>query len=151
MKSRPGHRKATAYLLLITLQLLLAGCHRSPPQEAIRTALEKMESAIEKGNTGEVMTYLSDDFQLQRHGHNLSRKDIARLLTGAFLRYPHRQLTLTNIRIEVDPVTGQRARVRFTVLAWGGSQALPESARSYQVDSQWHQDGDWQIRQLTTE
>ncbi|MDX1803191.1 MAG: nuclear transport factor 2 family protein [Alcanivorax sp.] len=149
MESHPGHGKATAYLLLITLQLLLASCHQSPPEAAIRSALDNIETAIEKGNAGDVMDSLSDDFQLQRHGQTLSRKDTARLLVGTLLRYPQRHLTVTNIRIKVDPVTGKQARVRFTVLAWGGSQPMPDSARSYQVDSQWQQEGDWQIRQLS--
>ncbi|EKF76135.1 hypothetical protein A11A3_01535 [Alcanivorax hongdengensis A-11-3] len=150
MKIPPGFGKASAYLLLVTLQLLLGGCEKSAPEEEIRQALTEIENAAEAGDTGTLMDYLDDRAQLQRHGHELTRQEIQRLLMGIMLRYRHRQVTFTNIRIEVDPVTLTQARVQLTALVWGGRQRLPESADTFQVDSQWQRDGQWRIRQVST-
>lgn len=140
--------RITAYLLLITLQLTLAGCQKSDPEEAIGAALSELENHIEAGQTGKIMARLDDTIELSRRGQVMTRQEIRRLLTGLFLRYRKRQLTLAGVRIELDPLTGNDARVRFTALAWGGRQALPEDARHFQVDSHWHRDGDWRIQQL---
>lgn len=141
--------KLSAYLLLVVLQLLLSGCDRSPPEEAIRAALAELEEAIERGDTGAVMDRLSEEVVIQYHGTELQQVQIQRTLMGLFLRYPQRQLTLTQIDIELDPLTGEQARVRFTALTWGGRGALPDNADGHQVDSHWHYDGQWLIDSMT--
>jgi hypothetical protein len=141
-------RKISAYLLLIALQLLIAGCTKTPPEQAILDALEKLETAIEAGDTGTVMDALTDPAEIQR-GHILQREELRRLLMGTFLRYPKRQLALTQINIELDPVTQRHARVTFTAFAWGGQSVMPDNADSYRVVSDWREDGEWKIEGLT--
>jgi hypothetical protein len=142
-------RKISAYLLLIALQLLIAGCTKTPPEQAILDALEKLETAIEAGDTGTVMDALTDPAEIQRGGHILQREELRRLLMGTFLRYPKRQLALTQINIELDPVTQRHARVTFTAFAWGGQSVMPDNADSYRVVSDWREDGEWKIEGLT--
>ena len=142
-------RKTSAYLLVITLQLLLAGCSKTPPEQAILDALENLEAAIEAGDTGSVMDTLTDPAEIQRGGHTLQRNEVRRLLMGTFLRYPQRQLALTQINIELDPVTQRHARVTFTAFAWGGQNVMPENVDSYRVVSDWREDGEWKIEGLT--
>ncbi|MEH6785276.1 MAG: nuclear transport factor 2 family protein [Alcanivorax jadensis] len=142
-------RKISAYLLLIALQLLIAGCTKTPPEQAILDALEKLETAIEAGDTGTVMDALTDPAEIQRGGHILQRDELRRLLMGTFLRYPKRQLALTQINIELDPVTQRHARVTFTAFAWGGQSMMPDNADSYRVVSDWREDGEWKIEGLT--
>jgi len=142
-------RKISAYLLLIALQLLIAGCTKTPPEQAILDALEKLETAIEAGDTGTVMDALTDPAEIQRGGHILQRDELRRLLMGTFLRYPKRQLALTQINIELDPVTQRHARVTFTAFAWGGQSVMPDNADSYRVVSDWREDGEWKIEGLT--
>ena len=141
-------RKISAYLLLFALQLLIAGCAKTPPEQAILDALETLEAAIEAGDTGTVMDAFTDPAEIQRGSHTLQRDELRRLLMGTFLRYPKRQLALTQINIEIDPVTQRHARVTFTAFAWGGQSVMPDNAESYQVVSDWRGDGEWKIEAL---
>jgi len=142
-------RKTSAYLLLFTLQLLVAGCSKTPPEQAILDALENLETAIEAGDTGAVMDTLTDPAEIQRGSHSLQRDEVRRLLMGTFLRYPKRQLAITQVNIELDPVTQRHARVTFTAFAWGGQSVMPDNADSYRVVSDWQEDGEWKIEGLT--
>lgn len=141
-------RKTSAYLLLITLQLMMASCSKTPPEQAILKTLENLETAIEAGDTGTVMDTLTDPAKIQRGGHTLQRDEVRRLLMGTFLRYPKRQLVITRINIELDPVSQRHARVTFTAFAWGGQSAMPDNADSYRVVSDWREDGEWKIEGL---
>ena len=141
-------RKTSAYLLLFTLQLLVAGCSKTPPEQAILDALQNLETAIEAGDTGTVMDTLTDPAQIQRGSHSLQRDEVRRLLMGTFLRYPKRQLAITQVNIELDPVTQRHARVTFTAFAWGGQSVMPDNADSYRVVSDWREDGEWKIEGL---
>tara|TARA_B100000676_G_scaffold262695_1_gene273941 strand:+ start:592 stop:1059 length:468 start_codon:yes stop_codon:yes gene_type:complete len=141
-------RKTSAYLLLFALQLLIAGCSKTPPEQAILKALENLETAIEAGDTSTVMDALTDPAEIQRGGHALQRNEVRRLLMGTFLRYPKRQLAITQVDIEVDPVTQRHARVTFTAFAWGGQSVMPDNADSYQMVSDWREDGEWKIEGL---
>ena len=138
-------RKTSAYLLLFTLQLLVAGCSKTPPEQAILDALENLETAIEAGDTGAVMDTLTDPAEIHRGSHSLQRDEVRRLLMGTFLRYPKRQLAITQVNIELDPVTQRHARVTFTAFAWGGQSVMPDNADSYRVVSDWLEDGEWKI------
>ncbi len=142
-------RKTSAYLLLFTLQLLVAGCSKTPPEQAILDALENLETAIEAGDTGAVMDTLTDPAEIHRGSHSLQRDEVRRLLMGTFLRYPKRQLAITQVNIELDPVTQRHARVTFTAFAWGGQSVMPDNADSYRVVSDWREDGEWKIEGLT--
>ena len=142
-------RRISAYLLLILLQGLLAACDNTPPEQAIKDALAEIETAIEDGDTGTVMGRLSDNATVERRGRTLQRKEIHRTLVGLFFRYPNRNITFTRIRIDLDPVTQEQARVQFTALAWGGKNVLPDDADSYQIDSHWLLAGEWKIDSLT--
>ena len=142
-------RKTSAYLLLFTLQLLVAGCSKTPPEQAILDALQNLETAIEAGDTGTVMDTLTDPAEIQRGSHSLQRDEVRRLLMGTFLRYPKRQLAITQVNIELDPVTQRHARVTFTAFAWGGQSVMPDNADSYRVVSDWREDGEWKIEGLT--
>ena len=142
-------RKTSAYLLLFTLQLLVAGCSKTPPEQAILDALQNLETAIEAGDTGTVMDTLTDPAEIQRGSHSLQRDEVRRLLMGTFLRYPKRQLAITQVNIELDPVTQRHARVTFTAFAWGGQSMMPDNADSYRVVSDWREDGEWKIEGLT--
>ncbi len=141
-------RKTSAYLLLFTLQLLVAGCSKTPPEQAILDALQNLETAIEAGDTGAVMDTLTDPAEIQRGSHSLQRDEVRRLLMGTFLRYPKRQLAITQVNIELDPVTQRHARVTFTAFAWGGQSVMPDNADSYRVVSDWREDGEWKIEGL---
>jgi len=142
-------RNTSAYLLLFTLQLLVAGCSKTPPEQAILDALENLETAIEAGDTGAVMDTLTDPAEIHRGSHSLQRDEVRRLLMGTFLRYPKRQLAITQVNIELDPVTQRHARVTFTAFAWGGQSVMPDNADSYRVVSDWREDGEWKIEGLT--
>ncbi|MED5389898.1 MAG: nuclear transport factor 2 family protein [Pseudomonadota bacterium] len=149
MRAALIRRKFSAYLVLFTLQLLIAGCSQTPPEQAILEALEDLETAIEAGNTGAVLDALTDPAAVRHGNHDLQRDELRRLLMGTFLRYPKRQIALTQIDIDVDPITQSHARVTFTAFAWGGQGVMPDNADSYRVVSDWREDGEWKIEGLT--
>ncbi|MCG8392987.1 MAG: nuclear transport factor 2 family protein [Pseudomonadales bacterium] len=145
------HAKHSAYLALVVLQLLITGCDSTPPENAIRQALEELEQAIEDGDTGTVMDRLTDTVSIEQHGRTMAREEIQRTLMALFFRYPKRQITITRVEIELDPVTKQQARVRFTAIVWGGRNLLPENGDSYRVVSDWRENGEWKIEALTAD
>ena len=135
--------------MLLVLQLLLAGCEKSPPEDAIRNALAELATAAEAGDTGTIMDRLSDSAVVHR-GEAMDRKALKRTLIGLFLRYPKRQVSLVGIRIDVAD-NGRTARAGFTALVWGGRNLLPEKADSYQIDSHWVLEDGWKIDTLKSQ
>ena len=140
-----GSRRQTAYLCLVLLQLLLAGCSRPPAEDAIRAALSDMAQALEARDSGPVMDRLDDSFHARSGNGELSRRDVQRLLLASFYRHQSISVTLSNIQVQTDG--SQRARVTFNALTTGGSgnSWLPDTAQLYRIDSQWVLNDDWQL------
>lgn len=139
-------RRLPAYCLLVLLQLSLAGCDRPPPEQALRDAVAELETALEAGDVDTLLDRLDDGFRYR----DLDRKAVGRRLVGAFLRYPKRQVTFMNVRVDLA-TPADRAAVRFNALVWGGRAALPDDADGFQVSSHWRRDGgDWLLTEVET-
>ena len=126
---------------MAALCVLLAGCSRAPAEQRLREAMAGLQSAIEAREVRVAMGYVDEDFI---GSGSLDREGARNLLRAMVLR--HQSLGLTLGPAEIELFEG-RATVRFTAVATGGQGALlPQSARVWQVETAWREDGsDWRL------
>jgi hypothetical protein len=127
--------------LVVALMVALIGCSRAPAEQRLREAMTGLQAAIEAREVGEAMDYVGEDFI---GTGSLDREGARNLLRLMVLR--HQTLGLSLGPAEVDLFDG-RASVRFTAVATGGQGALlPQSARVWNVETAWRDDGDeWRL------
>ena len=129
------------FLLVIVLGLVLAGCSRTPPEQALRRTIEQMQSAIEERDASTLADGIAPDF-IGPEG--MDRKAAQRLAAVVFLQNRQVGVTLGPLDIKLQP---GGATVRCTAAMTGGNSALlPTSGQVYDVTTQWRQDGDdWEL------
>ena len=123
------------------LFVVLAGCARTPPEQALRESMSGLQAAIEARDATAVHALLADDF-IGPEG--LDRAGARRLAQGMFLRYRGVGATIGPLDIVMQD---QHAQVRFDAVVTGGSGGLlPESGQAYDVETGWRmQDGEWRL------
>jgi hypothetical protein len=100
-----------------------------------------MQAAIEARETSRFLKHVSADFARQSGG--FERNEIARILTGVFLRNQKINVVLTVREVKI---AGTQATVTFNALATGGEGLLPERAQGWDFISEWRRDGsDWKV------
>lgn len=125
----------------------LAGCHRTPAEQAIRETIAAMQKAGEQHDIGAVVAPLADDFvgQGDEVGETLDRKSFQRYLTLVQMREGG------TIHSTLGPITvalqgTNRATADFTVLITGGGGLLPADGQMEQVRTGWRLNGSkWQM------
>ena len=129
------------FLTLVAILLLLAGCSRTPPEQALRRTIEQMQSAIEERDAATLADGVAQDF-IGPDG--MDRKAAQRLVAVVFLQNKQIGVTLGPLDIKLQP---GGATVRCTAAMTGGDSALlPTSGEVYEVTTQWRQDGDdWEL------
>lgn len=128
---------------VLVLTLLLSGCVRPAPEQAVRAQLQALQAAIDARDAGAVEALLADDFV---GNEGLDRGGAKRLAAGLFLRY--REIGAKLGPVEVELCGDADAIARFNVLATGGSGGLlPERGQVYAVETGWRRvDGEWRLR-----
>lgn len=139
-----GAGKARAGLfagLLAALFATLPGCKSTPPEEALRATIAKMQADGEQHRVSDVMDSVAEDFG-GRGG--MDRQALHRMLVG--ISFQNRQLGVTLGPLEVEMI-GERATVNFTLAASGGSGGfLPDRAQVYDVTTGWRLEGEeWKL------
>jgi len=121
--------------------VLLAGCSRSSPEQALRVQLQQMQAAVEARESSRFMDAVADDFA---GNEGIDRAALHKLLRLHFLANPTVNAGTSALEIEMH---GDRATVRFNVLLAGGSgRFLPERVQTYQITSGWRLEGDdWRV------
>jgi hypothetical protein len=139
MQQLRGFQRVMACTAIIAV-LLLAGCGKDDPEQAVRQQVEAMQVAIDARDADAVEDLLAQDF-IGNDG--MDRRGLKQLAAAVFLR--HRE-----VAAKVGPVTVELrgdtdAVARFGVLATGSSGGfLPESGQAYQVETGWRLvDGEW--------
>ncbi len=118
--------------------VLLAACAREPDEEALRARIGAMVEALEEREAGQFMRGVAEDFFGQEG--QLDVRQLHALVRVETMR--HRSLGITLGPMEVT-MHGDRATVRFTAFASGGSGSfIPEQAGAYEVESGWKKGGD---------
>lgn len=138
---RGGVARWSLLLAALLLWALAAGCTRTPPEQALRDAMERLLEAIESREAGDVAAVLAEDF-IGPGG--LDRDGARRLAALHFMR--HGDVGVLPGPLDID-LQEAHARVRFSAVLSGGSgRVLPDSARAWQVDTGWRLvDGEWRM------
>ena len=140
-KRTHGERRAAGIWTAFALAVLLAGCSRPAPEEALRSALEEVRESVEDRDAATLRGYLADDFI----GPGGMDRDQARRTAALYmLRHEKVMFTLGPLDISLQE---PHATVRFTAALTGGSGVLvPERGNVYKVESGWRlEGGDWKI------
>ena len=126
---------------ILALWFGLAGCARTPPEQALREAVAELEAAVEARDAAAIEAWLADDF-IGPDG--LDKEGGRRLAQVMFLRYRHANATLGPLEVALQD---RHATVRFTAaLAAGAGGLLPESGQVYQVETGWRlEDDEWRM------
>ena len=141
MQQFRGFQRAVAAMAVITA-LLVAGCGKDDPEQAVRLQVEAMQAAIDARDAGDVEDLLAREFV---GNDGMDRRAIRQLAAGVFLR--HREVAAKVGPVSVELRGESDAIARFSVLATGGSGGfLPESGQVYQVETGWRLvDGEWKL------
>jgi hypothetical protein len=142
----PGSGKAPAggagwhVFAVFAVLALLAGCARTPPEEALRATIDTMRAAAEARDADALAAHVAEDFA----GPGGMDRDRFRR-TAALLWLRSRTVGVTLGPLDVD-VRGEHATVRFTAMTRGGEGLLPDEAQVYEVDTAWRlEGGDWRL------
>jgi len=119
----------------------LAGCARTPPEQAVREAVAGVEAAIEAGEPRRLHGWLAEDFV---GPGGMDRDGARKLAQASLLRYRDLSVVLGPVEVTVE---GDRAQASFTAAVTGGSgRALPDAGRIYEVRTGWRlEDGEWRL------
>ena len=128
--------------LAIAAALLLAGCAKDDPEQAVRAQVDALQAAIDARDAGDIEALLAEDFV---GNDGLDRRGAKQLAAGVFLR--HREVAAKVGPVSVEVRGNGDAIARFSVLATGGSGGLlPEQGQLYQLETGWRQaDGEWKL------
>lgn len=134
-------KRRTWCVVAASMLMVLAGCTRTPPEQALRDAMSDLQAAVERRDATAVRALLADDF-IGPEG--LDRNGAHRLSQGLFLRYRDVGARIGPLDISMQE---PHARVQFdAIVSGGGGALLPESGQVYQVDTGWRfEDGQWRL------
>jgi ketosteroid isomerase-like protein len=119
--------------------LVLAGCQRPGPEEALRRDVAAFQSSIEARDAGRLADGLADDF-IGPEG--LDRAGARRLAALEFMRNAEVGVHLGPLQVSIR---GQTAQVEGIVVLTGGG-ALPARGQAWRVQSSWRQTPDgWKL------
>ena len=117
--------QCSAAIIVIAVSLLLGGCGRNDPEQAVRKQVEAMQTAIDARDAGDIDALLADDF-IGNEG--MDRRGVRQLAAAVFLR--HRDVAAKVGPVNVELRGNNDAIARFSVLATGGSGGLlPDSGQ----------------------
>lgn len=122
--------------------LLLAGCARTAPEEALREAISGLQTTIEKRDASGFQRMLADDF-IGPEG--LDRDGARRLAQAMFLRY--RDVGAKIGPLDITLQDDRHASVHFDAAVSGRTGGLlPESGQLYDVETGWRvEGGKWRL------
>ena len=141
MQQTSGFQRFFACVAILAA-LLVSGCRKDDPEQAVRHRVEAMQQAIDARDAGDVEALLAEDF-IGNDG--LDRRGARQLAAGMFLRYRDAGARIGPVSVELRGES--EAIARFSVLATGGDGGLlPEHGQVYQVETGWRLvDGEWRL------
>lgn len=131
--------QATVAMAMAFSLLAMAACSRTPPEQRLREQIGRMQAALEQRQPRAFMEGVAGDFAGNR---GMDRAALQQAVRAQVLANADIGLVLGPAQIELQ---GDRATVRFSAMATGGSgRLLPDRAGGWQVTSGWRdEDGQW--------
>ena len=130
--------ESLAAVSAIVIAVAFSGCAAEPDEAALRRAMDEMEIALESGETGDFVDYVTDDFS--GNSATLDARQLRATLVALALR--HEKIGITASPAEIK-LFGDRATIKVQVLATGGSW-MPQTGQVLNIESSWRRaDGDW--------
>jgi hypothetical protein len=144
----PNARKPKAAglrtLLFLGLLALVAACSKTPPEQALRETIAKMQAAGEARDIEALFEPISEDFS---GSEGMDREAFLRYVTLMTLRQKDIGVTLGPIDVKLF---GDRATANFTAAIRGGPGILPDQAQVYVIETGWKMEGDdWKLLSAT--
>ncbi len=130
--------------LLLLLSYLVAGssgCSKTPAEEAILKNIEYMQQAAENREPRNAVRFVDEDFVGNR---GIDKMGLRGVVAAALFRHAKIGITITSIKIEVDPVDPYVANMNCVAVFTGAESLLPQDGRIYKITGEWyHKGGDW--------
>jgi hypothetical protein len=137
-KAPPANYRVAAWLLAAAL--LLPGCRHTPPEQALRDTIAKMQAAGEARDMDALFDPIAEDFAGEQ---GMDRKEFRRYMTLMSMRQKSVGVTLGPVDVKLY---GDRATAKFTAAITGGPGFLPNQAQVYDIETGWRLAGDdWQL------
>jgi len=126
--------------LLLAAALLLPACKHTPPEQALRETIAKMQAAGEARDMDALFDPIAEDFA---GAQGMDRKEFRRYMTLVSMRQASVGVTLGPVDVKLF---GDRATAKFTAAITGGPGFLPNQAQIYEIETGWRLEGDdWQL------
>ena len=128
--------------MIFLSNVLFLGCSKpADDEQLIRESIKVMVKAAEIKSSGDILSYLAEDFMGNRQ---FRKTNIKGMLFVHFRRHKNVHVFLHNTAIEV---AGLSAQVNCQVILAGrGEELLPEQARVLEINSRWQKlDGKWLV------
>ncbi len=145
-------KKLNAIKFLFTLAFIipiLSGCSQRPEIEQLENDIQLLIEGIENRDASEVTDRLSEYFIAN---DKLDKEGVKRLMLANFLHKKNIEVIVSNLKTIINPSDPRRASASASVVLIGARQFIPDSGRSYQVESEWQIEGsDWRLMTLDWE
>ena len=126
--------------------MLLVGCGREEPLQALESAARTLQESIESKDTSALMDLLHPDF---RASGQFDREWARRMAALTFLRHRNVRALVLGSEHELDPSYAARGHSQAQVTLTGAEGLLPQRAGHYRVRLEWwHEDGKWLLARL---
>jgi hypothetical protein len=134
-----------AQALLACMLLSVAGCHRTPAEQAIRESIAAMQKAGEQHDSDALLAPLADDFiGTEDEGETFDRRSFGRYIRLVQMREGSIHATLGPITVTLQGT--DRAIATFTAVLTGGAGLLPNDGQIEQISTGWRLDGrEWKL------
>lgn len=118
----------------LMLALALAACSRKDPQNALESAVFKLQANLEAKDTNAVMKQLAPSFQAQvEFDSDWARKT----MTLMFLRYANVKVIAVSQTSTINPAKSNSGQTQAKVLVTGAQGLIPERAEPFDVRLEW--------------
>jgi len=132
--------RAVLAAVLLGVLLLRPACKRTPPEQALRETISKMQEAGEKGDVDALFQPIAEDFA---GSDGMDRTTFRRYVTLMRMRQKDVGASIGPIDVKLF---GDRATANFTLAITGGNGLLPDQAQAYDVETGWRLEGDeWKL------
>ena len=141
-------RHAIGFIPLL-ISILVIGCTKSTPEQAILDNIDAIEAAIQDKNNSDVREHVSKQFRGGGGSTQVSAENLQAYLAGVFLRYAHIGVIISNTKVEVSEFDPYSATSTSSVAVTGAENIVPDSARLYTVHATWRLESEqWKLIEL---